>query len=787
VKLKPVKLAPALIAVCVILLVCGIHLLQLNFFEQFERFTYDMRARTAAKFPSPAATNLGFVYIDETSISFIKRNQSLGYRYGLYWPRHVYGRLIQELTAQSTKAVAFDVIFGELREDHWPIRMADGNLIESDDFFALQMRRAGNVILADPRDIVLPELFSTNAHALGDITTDVNKDPDGVLRRAHSFRTRRQWHPAFRQVEADPQFGVDLKQADVQTTQIVLHQSNGEAIAIPLDKDGNFDLADFVGENIPPGMAPKAKPFTEERVWHLGIVLAAQQLGLDLRNPEIDLAHGKITLHGAGDITRTIPVDRTGCFYIDWSLLPSDPRLFVEPIQKLLQQDRWRLDGTNGLPNPWAGKLVVVGSAALGNDLGDRGATPLERDTILVSGYWNVANSFLVDRFVHRTPLAVDLAVIAILGAVTAMLTWQPRVPVASALMLALIAGYTVFAFALYVQTRYWVPLFLPIVGAVFISYVCLLAWRLLFEQADKRRVKSIFSTVVSPKIMDELLKAEKLSLGGARREVTVLFADVRGFTEFTDKSQDLAARHVVENKLSKTAAEAYFDEHARETLRTVNLYLGIVADTIIKQDATLDKFIGDCVMAFWGAPTSHSNHAVACVKAAIEAQRAVSALNQKRALENQSLELENLARVSAGLPPKLSLPILLLGTGINTGIVTVGMMGSETKTGVGHGNYTVFGREVNLASRLESLSGRGRILIGEVTYQHLLRDDPGLAATCVALPELQKLKGIGTAVKVYEVPWRLPGTPSLQEELSSSSATSDPGTSTISITRHRE
>ena len=106
-------------------------------------------------------------------------------------------------------------------------------------------------------------------------------------------------------------------------------------------------------------------------------------------------------------------------------------------------------------------------------------------------------------------------------------------------------------------------------------------------------------------------------------------------------------------------------------------------------------------------------------------------------------------------------MPTLLLGTGINTGSSTAGLMGSEQHLF----NYTVFGREVNLASRLESLSGRGRILISEHTYKCLLRDDHALASTCVALPDLQKLKGFGAAVKVYEVPWRVPGSSPFDEE----------------------
>jgi class 3 adenylate cyclase len=102
---------------------------------------------------------------------------------------------------------------------------------------------------------------------------------------------------------------------------------------------------------------------------------------------------------------------------------------------------------------------------------------------------------------------------------------------------------------------------------------------------------------------------------------------------------------------------------------------------------------------------------------------------------------------------------LLLLGSGINTGMATAGLMGSETSTGVRQANYTVFGREVNLASRLEGLSGRGRIFISEATYRHLQRDDPALAATCVAQP-LANLKGISSAVQAYEVPWRAEVTP---------------------------
>ncbi len=742
-----------------------VRVLHFGFLESLERMTYDMRAREALKFAPPVATNLGFVCIDDASIAFVRTNRSLGYQCGLYWPRQVYGRAVEELAAEGARAVALDVIFGELRPFDSEVRMADGKPMESDRFFAVQMRRANNVILAVPPDLTPPLLFLTNAFALGGISA--YKDyPEGILRRAQAFRVITNWHFAFRQVAADPSFGVDLDRARVESGQVVLPRQGGDDIRVPLDRDGNFDLADFGGDNLPPGVPRKAKPFTEKRLWHMGIVLAARELGLDLAKAEVDLKQGKITLRGASGVERVIPVDAAGYFYIDWCLPPNAPQLTEEPIQALLWRDHQRLVGqTNDLKNPWNGKLVVVGSSATGNDLTDRGATPLQPDTLLVSQYWNVANSIITGRFIRRAPLAVELALVALLGIVAALLTWELRVLVASALVALLVVAYIVIAFALYVRTRYWLPLIFPMMGAL-LTHGSLVTWRVVFEQAERRRVRSIFSKIVSPKIVNELLAAETLSLGGARREVTVFFADVRGFTELTDTSQARVAEFVRSSHLADEAAEACFDEQAKEMLNTVNLYLGLVADTVIKEDGTLDKFIGDCVMAFWGAPTPNPKHALACVRAAIAVQRAVYQLNQQRSAENKKRETENLARASAGQKPRPLLPILLLGSGVNTGMATVGLMGSAAEMQ----NYTVFGREVNLASRLETASGRGRIFIGQATYEHLLRDDPALAATCIPLPPYD-LKGFRSAVKAYEVPWRPPGAPPLDEEFSTALA----------------
>jgi adenylate cyclase len=196
--------------------------------------------------------------------------------------------------------------------------------------------------------------------------------------------------------------------------------------------------------------------------------------------------------------------------------------------------------------------------------------------------------------------------------------------------------------------------------------------------------------------------------------------------------------------------SEAYFDSQAADTLATVNLYLSTIADMVKKHNGTLDKYIGDCVMAFWGAPVPNERHALACVLAAIDAQRGMQALNDARAAENRSREQENLKRVAAGQEPLSMLPLLSLGSGINSGTAIVGLMGSNAHIL----NYTVFGRDVNLASRLEGYSGRGRIIISEATFLDLHRDDAVLAATCVKLDSVTP-KGFREPIPVYEVPWR--------------------------------
>jgi adenylate cyclase len=339
------------------------------------------------------------------------------------------------------------------------------------------------------------------------------------------------------------------------------------------------------------------------------------------------------------------------------------------------------------------------------------------------------------------------------MGAAAAYLTWTGRSYryLASLLVVLTATVYVLAATYIYVKFRYWLPIVFPVVGAHIVTHVMFLAYIVIFEQAERRRLRTVFTKVVSPDVVAELegMEPGKLALSGARRNVTVLFADIRGFTEMTDMGREKAEDYIQEHHLTGEEAEKVRDAQARDTLATVNMYLTIVAEAVLKHKGTVDKFIGDCVMAFWGAPIANPKHALTCVRAAMDAQRAIHRLNLEREAENHRREGVNLLLAAEGKPLLPPLATLVLGSGINTGVVTVGLMGSEQML-----NYTVFGRDVNLASRLESVSGRGRIIISEATLAEMIQDDPTLALSCKELPP-EKVKGFRLPIKIYEVPWR--------------------------------
>jgi adenylate cyclase len=220
----------------------------------------------------------------------------------------------------------------------------------------------------------------------------------------------------------------------------------------------------------------------------------------------------------------------------------------------------------------------------------------------------------------------------------------------------------------------------------------------IVIEQSDKRFVNNLFGRYVSPQVAKEILSmadADRLSLGGEQREVTVLFADIRGFTQISEQMTPSAL------------------------VDMLNTYLSVIADKVLQSGGMVNKFIGDNIMAVWNAPQVLTNHAFIAVQAAWEAQQELARLQQN----------------------DLSLPRVQFGMGINTGEALAGNVGS-----LGRAEYTIIGDAVNLASRICGVTRGGEIWIGPETY-HQAKD-------FLEVEELepQTFKGKAEPVVVYRV-----------------------------------
>jgi len=804
------KWTPLLITAGVVIGIGGIKLVcsvfpALDLLDRLECMTYDCRIRCGRAFTAPCSTNLAAVFIDNETVDELARGVLVKPRIAWPFPRHIHAGVIRELSAQGARIVGMDILFDQLRsqdaavvltktaamklgftEDYlaavpsFPIEPGNGDtntpaeqgvLIESDALFAHHLQQCSNVVLAAIPELMPHASFLTNALAVGNVEgskpESEEKDSDGILRRFKAFVLHRQWHPAV--LSYATRESIDLQTFQTQENQILFARADGKKDSIRLTGDEiHFPEGKGPGYTVKVGLAEF--PFVDKRLWHFGLVLGAQYLKLDLEGAEVDLAGGRIILAGPGGVRRTIPVDNQGRFLIDWELTWNDSRLMtlsygalvaLDQIrhgggapEKLRNQYLERLRQLTGKTNligdaPFRDCLVVIGSTMTGNNLSDMGPSPLSKQTYLVSSHWNAANSLIKGRFIQTVPFWGELMLVLVMAGIAFWLTQRHRT-IRTLFGVAVVGvGYVGISLILHVCGRLWLPVVLPLV-ALLLVFACLEIYELLFTQSEQRRIKAIFSRLVSPDVVEELLQEERLSLGGARRPVTIYFADARGFTEFAETSHAHAVEEATQRGYLEAEREAYLDSKTREVLETINLYLSGIARAVKKHHGTLDKYIGDCVMAFWGAPTANSRHAADCVRAAIDAQLEIHRLNCERQAENQRRSAENARRQQEGQPLLTMLPVVSFGTGISSGVVTVGLMGSDEHIL----NYTVFGREVNLASRMEAVSGRGRILITAATYAELVRDDPDLASKCVKQPPVL-VKGFHGAIEVYEVPWK--------------------------------
>jgi adenylate cyclase len=637
--------------------------------DRYELTTYDWRMRLAAQ---PQAVNTDIVFIEINDLSI--RELQEGFRMRWPWPRVAIGLAVEFLHRAPAKVVAIDLTFPE-RDQVKAYVFDDPNDVwsggQSDENFAQATRTAGNVVLladavyegiadapikdvaaatwqgspfragrfGEPRPIVLPpyQLLSDAAAALGH--NFLAMDDDGVARRMSPF------------------IASDGKQLP----------SLGVAAALVA---GGFRPGDVAAEDSALRIGSRRVPLVRRRVgshdqWSMLI---------NYRAPALVRGRG-------GRLERPYPS------YQFKDVFAAE--------QEILAGRTPRID-----PAVFKDKIVFVGLTASG--LIDVFATPMSADT---SGsmpgiqlHASIADSILSGRFITpatwRSRLgSIFLTSIAI-GLLAAFLPFTGAVAAA----LALLGGWTWFTVAAFRQGL-WLNLLQPLVaGTVALFFGT--AYQYFVEGREKRKVAKLFGRYVSRDVYTQLMSNPDLAeLGGNRREMTVLFSDIRGFTSVTERGDPEAL------------------------VAQLNEYFSRMVAIVFRHHGTVDKFVGDMVMALFGAPLDDGDHADHAVAAAVDMVKELGELNRQW--------------VARGMPQ------LDIGVGINSGDMIAGNIGSSSIM-----SYTVIGDNVNLGSRLESLNKeyKTRIIISDATRRRL-------TSPCETRPLGDVVvKGKTAAVAIYEV-----------------------------------
>lgn len=385
-------------------------------------------------------------------------------------------------------------------------------------------------------------------------------------------------------------------------------------------------------------------------------------------------------------------------------LQTADPDLDPEKFAAALAKES-RVRGT--LADAVRGRVVFVGVNASGtSDLKPVPVGDVQPGVLL---HWTAWTNLAGSGFIQ--PLSRPVVLVGAL-LVSGAIIWAGRRQIGLAApmwMAAVLAVIFIGGSYALLSAGWYVPPATP-TAAVVLTLLGVVAETLWVEQARKREIQSMFGAYVDPEVVAQLVRnPDSIELGGERREATVFFSDLAGFTDLSEK---LPPEQMVE---------------------VVNAYLEQTSECLHRHGAYVDKYIGDAVMAVFGVPLSLPDHAVAACKSALEAHRAIELINEKYA-----------ARVGVKLKVRI---------GLNTGEMIVGNLGSSRKK-----NYTVMGDAVNLASRLEGANkafGTG-ILIGHETA---LRVQDAIVTRPLAR---LRVKGKAQAIEVHTLhglPENLPAT----------------------------
>jgi len=388
-----------------------------------------------------------------------------------------------------------------------------------------------------------------------------------------------------------------------------------------------------------------------------------------------------------------IPVDKDNAFLINYA---GPPRTFPQvPYHKVLRGEV--------PPEAFRDKIVLVG--AVSSTLMDSFVTPFfsplfsNEQTAGVEVHANAIDTMVTSRYLTRAGPWINVAILLALGAAVGAATAALRARWGIIVCATLGSAYAASVIGLFLAKGYWLNLVAPPV-TILLAFACTGVYRYVREERLKAVARRSLERYVSVEVAREILeRGDEVELGGIRRRLTVAFCDIRGFTTLSEQS----------------SPEAVVD--------LLNRFFTRISGPILSHGGTLDKFIGDAIMAFWGAPVARQDDPIRAVRCALDMLRETAAF---------SVEIE-----AQGRAP------LRIGIGINTGWAIVGNIGSPERMG-----YTAIGDTVNIASRLQGLTKeyQAGLLISHTTFEEI--DDLFEAERIGLVP----VKGRTEAVGIYKV-----------------------------------
>jgi len=474
------------------------------------------------------------------------------------------------------------------------------------------------------------------------------------------------------------------KFSSVQTNLSVLDEA---AAGLGSMSIGNNDVIirqlpsfELVGNNLIPGLALETAR----------VAIGASTYQIKSSNASSEEAYGEKT--GINNIKLgplTIPTSANGNIWIYNTPTKNIRTISANDVLEGVYEDEF-----------FEGKVLLVGTSASG--LLDIRSTATEKNIPGVTVIAQLIQQIFADTFLQRPDWMNGAEFVAGLTLSIALALIIQSLGPASALFLYLLASGSILWITHYFfNTKlYLVDPISPLTISLLV-YIVVTFFNFLFTELERSRVRSAFGQYLSPTMVNRLAESsESLKLGGEKKEMTFLFSDIRGFTKIAENYQG----------------------RPEELTTLINRLLGTLSEEILKEEGTIDKYMGDCIMAFWNAPTDQPDHANRALQAAKNMKKAMLELN--KSFQEQGLDPIN------------------IGIGINTGSCVVGNMGSEKRF-----DYTVLGDAVNLASRLEGQSSAYGvdIVLGEKTAKELNQ------ANLIEL-DLIAVKGKAEPIKIYTV-----------------------------------